>query len=86
MIVQVRWLIIKPNHIGEINVNKHGTKMKIIRYASNEDMDIEFLDDFHYVKEHQAYTNFKTGSVKNPFDKTIFGVGYLGGWKIRSMG
>ena len=52
--------------------------MKIIRYGSNEDMDVEFLDDFHYVKEHQAYTNFKTGSVKNPFDKTIFGVGYLG--------
>ena len=52
--------------------------MKIIKYVSNEDIDIEFQDEFHYVKKNQAYINFKNGSVKNPFDKTIFGVGYLG--------
>lgn len=33
------------------------------------------MDDFHYVKKHQAYINFKNGSVKNPYDKTICGVG-----------
>ena len=38
--------------------------MKIIRYGNHEDIDIEFLDDFHYVKKNQAYANFKTGSVK----------------------
>lgn len=52
--------------------------MKIIRYGNHEDIDIEFLDDFHYVKKNQAYANFKTGSVKNPYDKSLFGNGFLG--------
>lgn len=64
--------------LGEIRLNNQGTLMKIIRYGSQFDIDIEFLDDFHYVKKHQAYINFKNGSVKNPYDKTIYGVGYIG--------
>lgn len=52
--------------------------MKVIAYRSAEDIDIEFLDNFHYVKEHQSYVNFKNGSVKNPYDKTLHGIGYLG--------
>ena len=45
--------------------------MKIIAYRSNMDIDIEFLDGFHYIKQHQTYSNFKTGSVKNPYDATV---------------
>lgn len=52
--------------------------MKIIAYRNWDDIDIEFLDNFHYVKEHQSYVNFKNGSVKNPYDKTLHGIGYLG--------
>ena len=52
--------------------------MKIIEYRMRDDIDIEFLDDFHYVKKHNTYSNFKSGSVKNPYDRTLFGVGYLG--------
>ena len=52
--------------------------MKIIRYGSYEDIDVEFLDEFHYIKRNQAYTNFRTGSVKNPYDKSLFGIGCLG--------
>lgn len=66
------------NRLGEINTNKQGTKMKIIRYGGYTDIDVEFLDDFHYVKKNQAYINFKNGSVKNPYDRTLFGVGYIG--------
>ena len=51
--------------------------MKIVRYGSNEDIDIEFLDEFHYIKEHQAYSNFKSGGVKNPYDRDLYNVGYL---------
>ena len=61
-------MTIKIIHVGEINTNTHGTKMKIVRYGSNEDIDIEFLDEFHYIKEHQAYSNFKSGGVKNPYE------------------
>lgn len=55
--------------------------MKIIGYRTSEDIDIEFLDDFHYIKRHNTYSNFKSGQVKNPYDKSLFGVGYIGDGK-----
>lgn len=58
--------------------------MKIIAYRTNSDLDIEFMDDFHYVKKHAMYSNFTSGSVKNPYDKTIYGVGYIGTGKYLS--
>ena len=71
------------NHLGETNVNTKGTMMKIINYRSNEDIDIEFLDDHHFIKEHQTYSNFKSGQLKNPYDKTMGGVGYIGVGKYK---
>ena len=55
--------------------------MKIVGYRTSEDIDIEFLDDFHYIKRHNTYSNFKSGQVKNPYDKSLFGVGYIGDGK-----
>lgn len=52
--------------------------MKIIAYRSYTDMDIEFLDEFHYIKKHQTYSNFIRGQVKNPYDRTVYGVGFIG--------
>lgn len=62
----------------EIRNNHRGTPMQIIRYRTSMDIDVEFLDDFHYVKEHTTYSNFTRGQIKNPYDKTLFGVGYVG--------
>lgn len=70
--------------LGETRLNKQGTMMKIVRYGSYTDIDVEFMDDFHYVKEHQAYINFKNGGVKNPYDRTICGVGYIGVGKYKT--
>lgn len=64
--------------VGEINNNTFGTPMKIIRYGRNDDIDVEFLDDFHFIKENCTYSNYKRGNIKNPYDKTLFGVGYVG--------
>lgn len=64
--------------LGEIRNNKRGTPMKIIRYGSADDIDIEFLDEFHYVKKNNTYSNFKSGGVKNPYDRIVHGVGYIG--------
>ena len=50
--------------------------MKIIAYRRNNDIDIEFQDEYHYVK-NTTYTNFKGGNVTNPYDKDLFGIGYL---------
>lgn len=62
----------------EIRNNHRGTPMQIIRYGNWNDIDIQFLDDFQYIKEHQTYSNFKSGSIKNPYDRNVYGIGYLG--------
>ena len=67
--------------LGEIRENNKGTKMKIIAQRGCDDIDIEFLDNHHYVFRHATYSNFKNGGIKNPFDKTIYGMGYLGDGK-----
>lgn len=70
---------------GEIGRNNFGTEMKIVAYRRYDDIDVEFLDEFHYVKEHQAYVNFKNGSIKNPYDVTVNGVGYIGIGKYKTV-
>lgn len=52
--------------------------MKIIRYRTMGDMDVQFLDDYGYVKENVLYQAFKLGQVKNPYDRTLLNVGYIG--------
>lgn len=52
--------------------------MKIVRYRSYDDIDVEFLDEHHYIKEHQTYSNFKRGQIKNPYDRNKYGMGYIG--------
>lgn len=66
------------NRLGEVRNNTFGTPMKIIRYGSYDDIDVEFLYEHHYVKEHNTYSNFKAGGIKNPYDRTLFSVGYVG--------
>lgn len=67
--------------LGEIRKNNFGTDMKIIRYRNYDDIDVQFLDDYYYVYHNTTYSNFKTGSIKNPYDKSVFGVGCVGDGK-----
>lgn len=67
--------------LGEIRKNNFGTEMKIIRYGSWDDIDVQFLDDNYYVYHNTTYSNFKTGSIKNPYDKSVFGIGCVGDGK-----
>ena len=66
------------NRLGEIRKNTFGTEMQIVRYGTYTDIDVKFLDKDGYVYQHTNYTNFKTGQIKNPYDRCIFGIGYLG--------
>lgn len=65
------------NRVGEIGHTRYGTPMKIIEYNSAGDIIVEFQDD-HRVKKHCSYGKFVLGSAKNPYDKSIYGEGYLG--------
>lgn len=64
--------------MGEIRKNTFGTDMQIVAYRTSDDMDIKFLDKDGYIFQHTTYSNFKTGQIKNPYDRCIFGIGYLG--------
>ena len=60
---------------GEVNYNFYGTKMTIINYINKNDITVEF-ENGYIVKSR--YSEFKNGTIKNPYDKRVFGVGYHG--------
>lgn len=51
--------------------------MKIIKYNNSSDIIVEFQDKYKQ-QVHTQYNNFKNGSVKNSFSKSIYGVGIRG--------
>lgn len=52
--------------------------MKIVKINTSNNIDIEFQDEHHYIKQNTTYSNFKIGSISNPYFPTVCGVGYLG--------
>lgn len=70
------------NHIGEINYNKFGSKMKIIKDDGWDKTYIYFEEyDWIYIGR---YDYFKNGTLKCPYEPRLYGVGYLGEGKYSS--
>jgi hypothetical protein len=61
---------------GETNTNTEGYSLKIVAYQNNKNMDVE-IDSKHIVK-CLNYKNFKAGAIKNPYHRSVHGIGYLG--------
>lgn len=61
--------------LGEKAVNKCGEIMTIVKYNKAIDIWVEF-EGGHRV--HTQYSNFKSGYVKNPYNKSVYGIGYIG--------
>lgn len=68
--------------IGQIKENKYGSVMKIVKYNNSEDIWVEFIKNGSLV--HTAWWCFREGEVKNPYDKTVYSVGYLGEGKYKT--
>lgn len=68
----------KPNIVGEVTKNNKGTPMIIVAARTKGDISVKFLDEHEYIREHTNYQTFKKGQIKNPYDKTVYGIGYLG--------
>lgn len=51
--------------------------MKIVEYKNCENVVVEFQDEYK-CRKNTSYVNFQRGQVKNPYDKTACGVGYVG--------
>lgn len=64
--------------VGVVNKNTRGTPMKIVAYHKYNDIDVQFLDEHGYIKKHVLCQAFNKGQVKNPYDRSVYGVGYIG--------
>lgn len=62
------------NRVGETNYNSRGSKMKIVEYNNSYDVVVQFEE----YKCRCQYSQFKTGQVFNPYDKTVYGIGFIG--------
>lgn len=61
------------NRLGEVNQNRMGTEMKIIEYNNSSNIVVEFQYD-HKAKVVTTYVNFQRRQVRNPYDKTVYGL------------
>jgi len=66
----------KINRIGETGFNKMGSIMHISKYHSSNNIEVYFPNSNYLVKT--SYNCFLSGSIKNPMDKTLFNIGYIG--------
>lgn len=61
---------------GEKNVDRQGFDMEIEKYINNKEVLVKFPNENYQV--WAAYSAFKNGSIKTPYHRTVYNVGYLG--------
>lgn len=71
----------RNERLGLCNNNKNGNEMTIIEYINSANITVKFKDG--YITKTK-YKHFKNGQVRNPYDKIIFNVGYVGKGKYNS--
>ena len=72
----------KIDRTGEEGYNSFGSKMIIKEYRNKRDMDVYF-PEYNWIFEHAQYISFKKGSIKCPYERRFYGVGYIGEGKYK---
>lgn len=67
----------KIERLGEIGISSDGYEIKIVEYNETRDIIIEFQDE-HKARTRGNYQQFQKGAFKNPYHRSVCGVGYLG--------
>ena len=65
------------SHLNETKLNNQGCLMKIVEDNGSSDIVVEFQDEYKY-RKHTIYANFKSGSIRNPYCPSIYGIGITG--------
>lgn len=65
------------NRLGDIKENYQGCFMKIVEYNKADDIIVEFQDEYKG-RVHTSYDSFLKRKVKNPYYKSVYGVGRIG--------
>ena len=71
-------------YLQEEKYNNQGCLMRIIEYNKSNDIIVEFKD-IYKTRVHTIYANFKSGSIKNPYYPSVYGVGIIGTKYPRSV-
>jgi hypothetical protein len=66
---------VKIHRLGETKLNNYGSRMTIIEYTQCNDIMVQFEKGEPI---HTTWHHFKNGKVKSPYDRTVYGIGYLG--------
>ena len=74
------------NKTGEKGINNFGSEMVIVdsymRFNDKHKRNYTYIDvyfpEYDWIAKGVQYDNFKKGSVKCPYEKRVFGIGYLG--------
>ena len=67
----------KIDRTGEVGHNTFGSKMVIIKYRKAIDIDVYF-PEYDCIVKNQQYGNFKNGKIKCPYERSVYGIGYIG--------
>ena len=67
---------------GEKNYNNFGSEMIIVDYRNAMDIDVYF-PQYDWIARDKQYSNFKKGNISCPYERSTFGVGYIGEGKYK---
>ena len=65
------------DRVGEKGINNFGSEMIIVEDKGWNKIKVYF-EEYNWVSDYVRYDNFKKGSIKCPYERNVYGVGYLG--------
>lgn len=65
------------NRVGEKHMTNEGYEIEIIEYLNYKDCAIRFISN-DIVLKNKSYYNIVNGIIKNPFNKKLYNIGYIG--------
>lgn len=76
----------KKIEVGHLFSTNGGCDAKVISYTNSKNVLIEFQDE-HKHQTVTSTTHIRSGSVRNPYQPSVYGIGYIGvGNHIASVG
>lgn len=72
----------KIDRIGEEGVNNFGSRMVIVGYRMNRDIDVYF-PEYDWTAKNATYQSFKKGNIACTYERRVFNIGYIGKGKYK---
>ena len=72
----------KIDRTGEKNINTFGSEMVIVEYRMNRDVDVYF-PQYNWTFKGATYQSFKNSQIKCPYERRVYGIGYLAEGKYK---